>query len=91
MDQNKYEKQLEDMGSFHSLTNMVQEKSTKKSNHHTRKQVCDDCGKSCRDKTDLKRHVNGVHLNIRHQCVFCDYSSGYKHIVKKHTKRMHKK
>ena len=52
---------------------------------------CEDCDFAAADPSYLRGHVRNVHYKIRHQCDFCDYSSGFKHDVTRHTKRKHKK
>ena len=52
-------------------------------------QKCDQCSYACFMKTDLRKHVNRVHLKISveeksHTCNQCDYASDTKGDLKNH-------
>ena len=61
--------------------------------------VCDDCGKVFNSKHNFQMHCLKIHSNVeeqnreRHTChqPGCDYSSLFKHEVKRHYKRSHLK
>ena len=66
-----------------------------KSNAGPRNYVCHECGKSCRDNHDLKKHVDGVHLKLKpFKCEYCDKSFDMgsnldRHVLNKHEKIRH--
>merc|ERR1711974_102306 len=54
--------------------------------------VCDDCGFEAMWKSDLERHVNGVHLKIKpFNCNQCEASFTQKSHLKQHVKAIHDK
>ena len=50
---------------------------------------CEDCDFVVSDPSVLRRHVTRVHYHVIHQCNFCNYNSGYKHDVTRHTRKKH--
>ena len=59
---------------------------------HNKNHVCIECGKSYRDKRNLKEHREVVHLgNKKFKCEQCPYTSGCKQNLKKHIKAVHEK
>ena len=48
---------------------------------------CEECDFVTANPSDLRSHIRNIHDKIRHQCYFCDYSSGFKYDVTKHSKR----
>ena len=50
---------------------------------------CDFCEYKASQRTGLRRHVESMHMNIKHLCDFCDFQSSTKCAVKRHTLGFH--
>ena len=49
---------------------------------------CKFCSRILSSKSSLKRHIEGVHDNVkRYKCTFCDFKSLHKHHIKEHMVR----
>merc|ERR1719219_1219478 len=67
-------------------------KSTKKKLKPSEKLTCNDCGASFKQKSNLKRHINGIHLKIMpYECDKCQKSFTRRNVLKIHKKVVHEK
>ena len=64
---------------------------TKAEHDKIKNHVCGECGYVASQKIHLKRHIEGVHENIKHVCEKCGYAASQKGNLKTHIKAVHEK
>ena len=53
------------------------------------KWMCLTCGGECRDKTDLRRHIESKHVNAEVICPICNNGYKTRESFSKHMSKMH--